>query len=399
MTKWSSKWQTSLLITFGIFVLLIGGWLGYITVLTKERNRACRVSTLDNQGDNSSSTRMRLQDVLNEYSTQKGGVGLQVTVMFPDGQTWNGVAGYADMAHPCPLTLDHHLYLGSITKLFTATLVMKEVDNGSLFLDQKTNQWIQVSSAENITIRNLLSHTSGLPDYAQDTWFQIGWFGKPNKTWQPNELIRIMQDKPLRFSPGSRHEYSNSNYLLLGVILEKATGKPYSAILQENVLAKLNLHDTFFLNYPDDMAIANGYDETLLHLGRRNLSGFRRSLESGAYAAGGILSTSQDVARFAHALFNGQVLSDTSLLQMETFVETADADIPEQTGYGLGIRHLVIDDQSLVGHTGSIPGYSGIVMHQVEKNYTIAVLSNLSTIGQTRLLAEIQRIIVVPGSR
>jgi D-alanyl-D-alanine carboxypeptidase len=393
------KWQASLLITFGIFVFFIGGWLGYITFLTKERNRACRINTLENQGDKSSTRSMKLQHVINDYSTQKGGIGLQATVIFPDGQTWNGEAGYADIAHQCSLTLDHHLYLGSITKLFTATLVMKEVENGSLSLDQNINHWIQVPNAENITIRNLLSHTSGLPDYARNTWFQIRWLGLPSKTWHPSELMRVVQDKPLRFSLGSRHEYSNSNYLLLGVMLEKATGKPYSEILEENVLAKLNIQDTYFLDYPDDMAIANGYDETLLHLGRRNFTGFRRSLESGAYAAGGILSTSQDVARFANALFNGQVVSDTSLLQMEKFAEAPDEDIPEQTGYGLGIRHLVIGGESWVGHTGSIPGYSGIVMHQVEKNYTIAILSNLSTIEQTKLLTEIQRIIVIPRSR
>jgi D-alanyl-D-alanine carboxypeptidase len=100
------------------------------------------------------------------------------------------------------------------------------------------------------------------------------------------------------------------------MILEKATGKPYSEILEENVLSKLNLQDTYFLDYPDGMAIANGYDEKLLHLGGRNLTGFRRSFESGAYAAGGILSTSQDVARFANALFNGQVIASASVVEM-----------------------------------------------------------------------------------
>jgi hypothetical protein len=109
------KWQASLLITFGIFVFFIGGWLGYITFLTKERNRACRINTLENQGDKSSTRSMKLQHVINDYSTQKGGIGLQATVIFPDGQTWNGEAGYADIAHQCSLTLDHHLYLGSIT--------------------------------------------------------------------------------------------------------------------------------------------------------------------------------------------------------------------------------------------------------------------------------------------
>ncbi|HLO15067.1 MAG TPA: serine hydrolase domain-containing protein, partial [Anaerolineales bacterium] len=135
-------------------------------------------------------------------------------------------------------------------------------------------------------------------------------------------------------------------------------------------------------------------DESLLHLGRRNLTGFRHSLESGAYSAGGILSTSQDVARFVYALFNEKVISNASLAEMETFVNAPDEDLPEQTGYGLGIRHLIIDGESWIGHTGSIPGYSGMVMHQVEKNYTIAILSNLSTIDQVRLLAEIQKIIL-----
>jgi D-alanyl-D-alanine carboxypeptidase len=337
---------------------------------------------------------MELQDVLNAYSAQKGGVGLQATVIFPDGQPWNGVAGYADIDKQCAMTLSHHLYLGSMTKLFTATLVMKEVENASLSLGQEINQWVQLPRAQNITIRNLLNHTSGLPDYARDTRFQIRWFSLPNKTWRSDELVHVIQGKPLRFIPGSRHEYSNSNYLLSGMILEKVTGKPFQEILDQFILTKLQLGNTYFLTYPDNIAITNGYDKTLLHLGRRNLTGFRRSLESGAHAAGGVLSTSQDVAQFAHALFNGQVISRDSVTEMERFINARNEALPEQTGYGLGLRHLVIDGENLVGHTGSIPGYSGIVMHHVEKNYTIAILSNLSTIEQVRLLAEIQKTIL-----
>lgn len=392
------KSTTLLVLAFIVLMLLIGGWLGYIGFLTKARNRACHVSAMENLEDNSSSTSIAFQNVLNHHSTQNDEVGLQVTVIFSDGRSWNGAAGYADIAQHCPLALNHHLYLGSITKLFTATLVMKEIENGSLSLDQKINQWIQLPNAANITIRNLLSHTSGLPDYARDTWFQIRWFGLPSRMWEPDELIRVIQNKPVRFSPGSRYEYSNSNYLLLGMMLEKATEKPYPTILAENVSANLGMQDTYFLNYQDDISIANGYDKTLLHLGRRNLTGFRRSLESGAYAAGGMLSNSQDVARFAHALFNGQVISNVSLATMQTFIDAPEEDIPEQSGYGLGLRRLVIDGESLIGHTGSIPGYSGIVMHHIEKNYTIAILSNLSTIEQVKLLVAIQKIILKDGS-
>jgi D-alanyl-D-alanine carboxypeptidase len=155
-------------------------------------------------------------------------------------------------------------------------------------------------------------------------------------------------------------------------------------------LDKLRLRDTFYLDYPDDLAFANAYEESLLHLGKRNLTGHRKSLESGAFAAGGILSTSNDVAHFIHALFTERVVSRPMLAQMETFVGAPDEDVPEQTGYRLGIRQLVINGEVFVGHTGSISGYSGIAMHSEQKRYTIAVLSNLSIIEQTQLLAQIR---------
>ena len=99
--------------------------------------------------------------------------------------------------------------------------------------------------------------------------------------------------------------------------MEETTGKSYAALLAETILAKLDLHDTYFLSYPDNIAVANGYDEALLHLGRRNLTGFRRSLESDAYSADGILSTYQEMARFVNALFVGDLISNTSLAEMK----------------------------------------------------------------------------------
>ena len=276
------KSTTFLSLTLALFVLLITGWFCYIGYLTKARNRGCLVNPLENQQETSTPINIELQKVINDYSIQNGDVGLQVTVIFPDQAFWNGGAGYTDIGDRCPMTLQHHLYIGSMTKLFTATLVMEQVESRSLSLDDTVNSLLHRFPENNITVRHLLTHTSGLPDYARNTWFQIRWFGLPDKTWQPEELARVIQDKPLQFAPGSRHKYSNSNLLLLGMILEEATGKTFPVILDEAILAKLELHDTYFLNYPDDIAIANGYDESLLHLGRKNLTGFRRSLESGA---------------------------------------------------------------------------------------------------------------------
>jgi len=149
-----------------------------------------------------------------------------------------------------------------------------------------------------------------------------------------------------------------------------------------------------FLDGPPDLTIANGYDETVLHLGRRNMTGLRRSLVSGAFSAGGILSTSEDVATFVHSLFTGEIVTPSTLAQMETWVEVPDENTPLQVGYGLGVRRLAVGGEEVVGHTGAIPGYAGIAMHSEDKGYTIVILSNLSTIEDTRVLADLQDVVL-----
>jgi len=374
-------------------VLLLVGWLGYVSYLTIQNDRACGGQIPIIKESNYTQNDEELQPVLDNCSGEKKrGAGLQATVIFPDGTTWSGVSGYANHKKKCPLTLDHHLCIGSLTKLFTATLVMEQVENGTIALDDPLSKWIDLPYAKKITVGMLLNHTSGIPSYTEDLWFLVRWFGFPRKQWQPDELVAVIRNKGLNFEPGSRHEYSNSNYLLLGVILEKATGKSYGTLLQE-LANKIGLQNTYYLNYSNNILIANGYDETFLHLGRRNLAGFRRSLEAGAFSAGGILTTSKDVAFFVHSLFTGRILDSSTLAQMKTFVDAPDRDMPLQKGYGLGIRNLVIGGENLIGHTGTIPGYSGIAMHNEEKHYTIVILSNLSVTERTQLFEEVQHIV------
>ncbi len=153
--------------------------------------------------------------------------------------------------------------------------------------------------------------------------------------------------------------------------------------------ANLRNFRQFYLTYPDDILIANAYDEDLLHVRAPNLTGLRLSLHSGAFSAGGIFSTSSDVAYFTRALFAGGIVSEESLAEMTTFVDAPDTDAPERIGYGLGVRQMVIDGEGFVGHTGAIPGYSGVTAFGVDNGITITILSNLSVIEQERLLAEI----------
>ncbi|WP_348612452.1 serine hydrolase domain-containing protein [Halobaculum rarum] len=331
---------------------------------------------------------------LDAHSERRDAVGLQATVRFNGGTSWRGVAGNADHDDGAPLSFDSQLYVGSVTKLFTAALTLRHVDLGVIGLDDSLEEWVDLAYADEVTVRMLLNHTSGVPSYTEDAWFIARYFGQPTRRWQPAELIDPVRDTPPKFDPGSRHEYSNTNYALLGLILERATGTSYGDLLAALVREELGYDRTYYLDYSDDAVIANAYDESIFGLGRRNLTGFRTSLESGGYAAGGVLSTAPDVAGFLRSLIDGRVLTKEALEAMRTFVDAPDEDVPTQRGYGLGLRRVDIDGEELIGHTGTIPGYSAVALHHDDPPYTMAVLSNVSTIDQSGIAGALQSVIL-----
>ncbi len=334
-----------------------------------------------------------LQNLLELASADHQGLGLQATVIFADGSVWNGAAGLADRKNHCPMTTSHHMYIGSMTKLFTAALVLDQVESNGFSLDDPLEHWLAYSPGREVSLRRLLNHTSGIPNYTNDAWFAARYILLANKIWQPAELFRVIANKPLEFVSGSRHEYSNSNYILLGLLLEQASGKSYPQLLDERLLQPLGLTETFCLNRPADLLTANGYDQSQLHLGLVNVTGLRTSLESGAWAAGCILSTSQDVAVFTRGLFSGEILSAESLREMTSFVDAPDEHVPFQTGYGLGVRWLEIGGDGYLGHTGTIPGYSGAAFYNTNSRDTIVILSNLSGFDALELLGKFQRVL------
>lgn len=368
--------------------LSFAGWGSYVAILTARNVSACEVSGTDQTDE-------QLNRVLGVYSRDNGGVGLQASVVLPDGTQRTAVAGYADHGERCLLTPRHHLYVGSITKLYTSALTLRQVDAGRLDLDDPAGQWTDLTLSPSITIRTLLNHTSGLVSYTESPWFLARFFGLPDKRWEPSELLAAIDLDSPRFAPGARHEYSNSNYAVLGAVLERATGRSYGSALQDLFEEDPDLRQhTFYRGHPSSTPIANGYDVSVLNLGRRNLTGFRTSFETGGYAAGGVLSTASDVAQFLHSLVTGELLSAGALEEMHGFVEAPDEDVPKQTGYGLGLRRLRIGEQDLVGHTGTIPGYSGIALHNPRWNATIVILSNQSTIDQAELFADVQSVVL-----
>lgn len=376
-------------------LIIAGGTSVYFAMLASRHDTACLASAPAHTTANDSDMARQLQAVLDEYSQTHNHVGLQATVILADGTQWQGVSGYANHAKACPLTLDHHLYIGSVSKTFTAALVMQQIEAGLIRLDDPIETWFTHPNGNQITVEMLLRHTNGLPNYTEDTSFLLAYFGRPEKEWQPEELFAVIQDKPLNFEPGSQHLYSNANFIALGIILEQVTGKSYGALLQDAV-HDLGLERIYYPAYSQNLILANGYDETLFNLGKRNLTAFRMSFVSGAFSAGGIAAAAPDAANFFHTMFNGAWLTDETIAQMMTTMDAPDEDGPLQKGYGLGVRNLGIDEESLYGHTGTIPGYSGIAMHNPQHGFTMVVLSNVSTIEQTMLFAALQEVVLQP---
>jgi D-alanyl-D-alanine carboxypeptidase len=209
-----------------------------------------------------------------------------------------------------PLQATGQFEVGSITKTFVAALVLALVEDGRLGLDDDATEHLpeRFEPVGSVTLRSLLNHTSGLPDFFEDAAFAARWLERPSREWEPDELIEISLALP-RHEPGI-FSYANSNYVLIGLVLESVTGCSVGELLRRRILDSLALSAT--------------------------------QLPERATAAGGLVSTADDLARFFAALLAGEIVSESSLRQM---LATVPSDWAESQGYGLGIEQV----ESLMG--------------------------------------------------
>jgi CubicO group peptidase (beta-lactamase class C family) len=249
---------------------------------------------------------------------------------------------------------EHILRVGSITKSFTAVIILKLVEEGNLSLDDPLSRWFpDFPNAESITIRQLLNHTSGIPEIIPKILMKSII---PSTFWQTQKLVEIAsREKPL-FIPGSAFSYSNTNYILLGLIAEKVTSKTAVELLHEIIIDPLSLKHTFFVPYKQTpAALVPGWDRDLSHFpGMLDIGVKNTSWATGAYTSGALISNASDLATFFEDLFNGYLLSPAMVKEMTTFIDAPNPGFSEQTGYGLGLMQLDIDGHELVGHAMAI---------------------------------------------
>lgn len=267
--------------------------------------------------------------------------GAAAAILSPAGN-WFGASGVSDVANSTPLQPDDLFEIGSITKTFVATTMLQLVEEGQLSLEDTLREWLpagvtdMVPNADDITIEQILRHTSGVADYF-DVLIQQA-LSNPTlflQDWQPQQLVDLIDGLEPSFAPGESWQYSNTNYILAGLVIESVTGNNVAAEIRDRILTPLNLHDTFFAEEEErNGGYIKGYwdfdsNGTLDDLSITNLSW--------AWATGAMISNTADLAGFFKGLFKGDLLQPETLASM---LDTIPVDSPNYDSYGLGIGTL-----------------------------------------------------------
>lgn len=279
---------------------------------------------------------------------------------------------------------DHHR-IGSATKLFTATAVLIAVDRGVLALDDTLQQYVTgVANGATITVQHLLMHTSGVYDYTKDASVSLGMALFGNSNFDRDDALKIIRNHDGAFAPGTQWEYSNSNYILLGLILEAVTGKTVREVITDDVILPLGLTTTSFPT-TSDIPVPNSHGYKSLSLLMLDCTKFNAPGYAGA--AGAVISTIEDLRRLAQALRDGNLISNqTRVLRDTAFVATS---LGPNMQYGLGLLKI----GEWVGHNGAIMGFGAVVFYHPGTGATFVAVQNLFEIfGPLRVQTMFTRI-------
>ncbi|NBB13853.1 serine hydrolase [Caulobacter sp. SLTY] len=304
-----------------------------------------------------------------ERSTTPEGTGAVMLIARGDQVVWQGARGQAQIELGVPMTPDKVMSVASVTKMLTAATVLKLRDDGKLSLDDPLAKYLPAfPGGEAITLRQLLHHSAGVSDRAvkpvpgllrqeQDTATQVAQIA----------------ERPANFPPGTRFAYSNAGYILLGAVIEAVTGQPWHEAVKAQVITPLGLtHTLFGADAPLVPGRAAGYI-------RDPVTGVVRNGEyinlTGPAAAGGFLSTADDLRLWIRAVATGRLLKPESVREMFSAGPPLPGESPENR-YGLGVYLWSVRGEPMIGHTGQINGFTAVVGYLPARDLTVVALFN-----------------------
>lgn len=300
----------------------------------------------------------------------KGIPGIQVAVKNADG-IYTRSGGYSSVEDRIPLQSCTPGWYFSLTKAYTASLVMKFMEKGRLDIDSMVTAYLpgditsKISGIDQVTVRMLLNHSSGLINFTELPEYMVRQFNNPLKQPSLQEMLKMVEGKELLSEPGTKYFYSNTNYLLLYFLLENISGKSYGQLLQEEIIQPLQLQETFYGVSPEQAAsfkFPNYYFDRHANDNLENVTLWNHHIAAASYGWGGIAGTPLDAIRFYEALMTGRVVSESSFQEMINWFQSKDATQPE---YGLGIEYWQFAEGTTPqrGHEGDGIGNSTMLLY------------------------------------
>lgn len=353
-----------------------------------------------------SALRQRLQEKLNEFHAAGKFPGATVGFALRDGTSFGLAVGLSDIEAKTAMTPSDLMLQGSVGKTYVAAVALQLVQEKKLALEDKIEKYLggekwfsRLPNARDITVRMLMNHTSGLVRYEFKEQFAKDLTANPDKVWKPEELVSYILDTRAPFAAGQGWDYSDTNYIVLGMIIERITGRTYYQELSRRILVPLELRQTVASDRRVIPNLAQGYagkdnpfggTDAMLNRGRMVIN------PQFEWTGGGIASTTADLARWAKILYEGKAFEPALLSRM---LEGVPARLGGEAQYGLGV---IIRPTALgiaYGHSGFFPGYITEVMYFPEAKAAIAVQVNTSVPRATvkplgRFITELAEIIV-----
>ncbi len=332
--------------------------------------------------------------------------GATVGFALPDGRSASVSTGLSDVENKLPLSPTDRMLAGSIGKTYVAAVLLQLVEEKRLKLDDKISRWFgrepwftRLPNAEDITVRMLMNHTSGIPEHVVSPPFTAALKSNPDKVWKPEELIAFIFDSKPLFPAGQGWSYADTNYIVVGMIIERITKKSLYREVERRILKPLKLERTVPSDSRTIPGLITGYSRPNSPFGLegRVIVGGKMIINPQMeWTGGGFASTAEDLARWAKALYEGRVLNKASLDEMLRGVE---AKTGRGDKYGLGVQVRQSDFGVSYGHGGWFPGYLSEMEYFPEHRVAVAIQFNTDA-GRTlkkglrAYIADFARIVV-----
>jgi len=294
-----------------------------------------------------------------------GAKGISVSIGVPDNGIWCSARGITGNTSKEKITSDLKFFAGSIGKIFTAIVILNLIEEDRLSLENSVEKWFpEISWASHVTINHLLTHTSGIASFDNTKEYESYKYLYRN----PEELLSYVTKKELLFESGKHYAYSNTGYLMLGIIIERVTGRSYREAVEHYIINKINLHKTDVITSEtiNDLIVKGHHKGNVLSESENYVVPF---------AAGSIAATPRDLIIFFQALMSGRLLSQGSLQIM--FSDMNLMTVTQSTYYGKGmVAALETPVGNIIGHTGGIKGFGASLFYHPKRNIFVCVMMN-----------------------